>query len=55
MMKCNVRGEKIKITDAIGDYIDSKIGRLDKYFKEEVCANIFPSLTLVYKKHLLKH
>lgn len=40
MMKCNVRGEKIKITDAIGDYIDSKIGRLDKYFKEEVCANI---------------
>jgi putative sigma-54 modulation protein len=40
MMKCNVRGEKIKITEAIGDYIDSKIGRLDKYFKEEVSANI---------------
>lgn len=40
MMKCNVRGEKIKITDAIGDYIDSKIGRLDKYFKEEVSANV---------------
>lgn len=39
-MKCNVRGEKIKITDAIGDYIDSKIGRLDKYFKEEVSANV---------------
>ena len=40
MMKCNVRGEKIKITDAIGDYIDSKIGKLDKYFKEEVSANV---------------
>jgi len=40
MMKCNVRGEKIKITDAIGDYIDSKLGKLDKYFKEDVSANV---------------
>lgn len=39
-MKCNVRGEKIKITDAIYSYIDSKLGKLDKYFKEEVSANV---------------
>lgn len=39
-MKCNVRGEKIKITDAIANYIDSKLGKLDKYFKNEVSANV---------------
>ena len=32
-MKCKIRGEKIKITDAIQDYIETKMSRIDKYFK----------------------
>ncbi len=31
-MKFTIRGEKIKVTDSIKNYIESKIGRLDKYF-----------------------
>lgn len=40
-MKFNVRGDKIVVTDAIKDYIETKIGKLDKYFKEDsITANI---------------
>jgi len=41
-MKYNIRGEKIEITGAIRDYIESKIGKLDKYFNESdnVSANV---------------
>ena len=33
-MKFNIHGKNIEVTDAIKDYIESKIGRLDKYFKD---------------------
>ena len=40
-MKCNIRGDKLKVTEAIKDYIEEKIGKLDKYFKsEEINSNI---------------
>ena len=31
-MKFNIHGKKLEVTDSIKDYIESKIGRLDKYF-----------------------
>lgn len=41
-MKFNIRGSKIKVTPAIKNYIEEKVGKLDKYFEnpEEVCSNI---------------
>ena len=52
-MKCTIRGEKIKATDAIKDYIETKMSRLDKYFKDkDVSANIL--IKLKGKKRLLK-
>ena len=30
-MEINIRGEKIKITEAMNDYVNEKIGKLDKY------------------------
>ena len=40
-MKLNIRGDKLEVTDAIRDYVIDKLGRLDKYFKDEgVCANV---------------
>jgi putative sigma-54 modulation protein len=40
-MKCNIRGDKLEITDAIRDYIEEKIGRINKYFKsEELISNV---------------
>lgn len=38
----NIRGSKVKITEAIHDYVTEKIGKLDKYFEnpEDVTATI---------------
>ncbi|HIS90541.1 MAG TPA: ribosome-associated translation inhibitor RaiA [Candidatus Faecisoma merdavium] len=41
-MKFNIRGSKVKITSAINDYIEAKIGKLDKYLEnpDEITANV---------------
>lgn len=41
-MKFNIRGKKVEITDAIKNYIETKIGKLDKYFEnpEELTATV---------------
>jgi len=41
-MRFNIRGQKLEVTDAIRDYIEEKIGRLDKYFENpsELTANV---------------
>lgn len=41
-MKMNIRGSRIKITSAINDYIEAKIGKLDKYLENpnDVTANV---------------
>ena len=64
-MKCNIRGEKITITDAIRDYIETKLSKLDKYFKSsDVSANVLVSLkgkkdslevTIPYDRYVLRN
>lgn len=41
-MRINIRGEKVKVTEAIKNHIEEKIGRLDKYFEspEALIANV---------------
>ena len=63
-MKCQVRGERIKVTDAILEYIETKMARMDKYFKsDDVLANILIrvkgkeqsiEVTIPYDKYVLR-
>ena len=40
-MKYNIRGDRMVVTGAIKDYTEDKLGRLEKYFKDdEVTANV---------------
>lgn len=39
-MKFNIRGDKIEVTKSIKDYIEEKLSKLNKYFKEEVEAKV---------------
>ena len=41
-MEIKIRGEKIKITDAMRNYVEEKLGKLDKYLEnsENVRANV---------------
>lgn len=63
-MKCKIRGEKIKITEAIQDYVENKLSRLDKYFKDNnIEANVLIrvkgkkqaiEVTIPYDKYTLR-
>ena len=63
-MKCKIRGEKIKITKAIQEYTESKLSKLDKYFKDNMVeANILIRIrgnqqiievTIPYDKYTLR-
>ena len=64
-MKFNIRGNKLEITDAIRDYAEKKISKLEKYFDspEDLAVTIFvkPSgalqkaeVTIVFKKFVLR-
>jgi putative sigma-54 modulation protein len=41
-MKFNIHGKKIEVTSSIKEYIEEKIGRLDKYFEnpDNITANV---------------
>lgn len=40
-MKYNIRGDKMIVTEAIKDYTENKLSRLEKYFKDdEITANV---------------
>ena len=63
-MNCSIRGEKIRVTKAIDNYINSKLSRIDKYFKNEsVDAKVLIKLrgnkqaievTIPYDKYTLR-
>lgn len=39
MVRYNIRGENIEVTPAIRDYVESKVGKIEKYFKKEPNAD----------------
>ena len=40
-MKYNIRGDKLEVTNAIENYVENKLDRLNKYFQnDEVVANV---------------
>ena len=41
-MEIIIRGDKLKITDSMHDYIEEKLGKLEKYLKnsDEIRANV---------------
>ena len=40
MFKFHIRGENITITDAIRDYAETKLSKLEKYFSEDITVHI---------------
>ena len=45
-MKFNIHGKKLDVTDSIKNYIEEKIGRLDKYFEnpDDITATVLIKL-----------
>lgn len=40
MFKFHIRGENIAITDAIRDYAETKLSKLEKYFSDDVTVHV---------------
>ena len=40
-MKVNVVGKELKVTEAINDYIERKLERIDKYFEERLAIPVY--------------
>ncbi|WP_303973433.1 ribosome hibernation-promoting factor, HPF/YfiA family [Streptococcus merionis] len=53
MIKYNIRGENIEVTEAIRDYVELKLSKIEKYFSEEVALSAKINLK-VYKEKTAK-
>ena len=53
-MKFNIHGKKLEATDSIKDYIESKIGRLDKYFENPDNITATVVIKLAGKKQVVE-
>ena len=40
MFRYNVRGENIEVTEAIRDYVEKKVGKLERYFSDSPEATV---------------
>jgi len=45
-MKYNIRGENIEVTQAIRDYVEKKIGKLERYFDTPPTSNVHVNLSV---------
>ena len=39
-MKYNIRGSKLEVTDAIRNYIETKLNKLERYFEDKENINV---------------
>lgn len=49
-MEIMIRGDKIKVTDAMKSYIEEKIGKLDKYLENK--ADVHANVVVKVKNHI---
>lgn len=50
MFRYNVRGENIEVTDAIRDYVEKKVGKLERYFTDVPNATAHVNLKVYTEK-----
>jgi putative sigma-54 modulation protein len=53
-MKFNIRGENLKVTEAIRDYVEKKIGKLDKYFENKPASDVHVNLSVYNEKQRIE-
>ena len=46
MFKYNIRGENIEVTDSIRDYVEKKIGNLERYFDQTRTSEVHVNLSV---------
>jgi putative sigma-54 modulation protein len=50
-MKFNIRGENIEITPALRDYVEKKVGRIDRYFTTDITSDVYVTMKVIKDTH----
>lgn len=53
-MNYSIRGQQIEVTDALRDYVDKKLSRLDKYFDAPPASGGYVTLSVVRGLHAVE-
>jgi len=53
-MVYNIRGQRFQVTDALRDYVEKKLSRLDKYFETPVASEINVTLSVTKGQHIVE-
>lgn len=53
-MNYSIRGQQIEVTDALRDYVDKKLSRLDKYFDAPPVSGGYVTLSVVRGLHAVE-
>lgn len=50
-MNYNIRGERIEVTEALRDYVEKKVGKLEKYFDTPPTSDVSVTLSVTKDVH----
>jgi putative sigma-54 modulation protein len=50
-MQFQIRGEKLEVTPALRDYVEKKVGRLEKYFNETPDSTVHVTMKVIRGQH----
>lgn len=53
-MKFNIRGENLEVTPALRDYVEKKIGKLEKYFDTTPTSDVNVKMAVLNNKHIIE-
>jgi putative sigma-54 modulation protein len=51
IMNFNIRGENIEVTPSLRQYVEKKVGRLDRYFEEDITSDVFVTMKVTRDQH----
>lgn len=53
-MQFHIRGKNVDVTDALRDYVEKKIGRMDRYFEVPSASDVQVTLSVNKNKHTVE-
>ncbi|WP_047980827.1 ribosome hibernation-promoting factor, HPF/YfiA family [Ornithinibacillus contaminans] len=53
-MKFNIRGENLEVTEAIRDYVEKKISKLERYFESTPASDVHVNLSVYNEKQRIE-
>ena len=53
-MKFKIIGRRYDVTDKIRDYVEKKLGKLDKFFKDELTCSVASEIMIILKLQFMR-